>query len=600
MRENRLKIVAFSIILVALVYLLKLFFIQVIDSRYKDEAFNNAIERKIVYPYRGIIYDRNGQLLVTNTPVYDITITPKKAKIEDTAEFCRVMTITKEELLEKIAVAKKYSRVKPSSFITQLSNEDFARIQDKLVDYPGFEIVARSVRTYPHQSMANALGYIGEINKAQIEKYGENNYKAGDYIGISGLESKYEQFLRGKRGVKFVMVNVRGVEKGPFSNGKYDTLSVAGKDLYCGVDLDLQKYAEYLIQNKVGSIIAIEPKTGEVLTFVSSPSYDPNMLRGKDFRKNYVKLLRDPVKPLFNRPLMAMYPPGSTFKLINALIGLNEGIIDTSTVFPCNRSVVNCHGSHSHANLFESIRVSCNPYYVAVFKKILNRNVSHSIFRDTEIGFDHWREQVSKFGVGSKLGIDLPNEKKGQLPTNKFYDKVYGDGRWAFSTIYSLGLGQGEMGLVPIQLANLACIIANKGYYIAPHLIRGIGDRHHKLKDYTIKHTVDINPKYFDFVTLAMQAVVQRGTATMARSKRIQICGKTGTAQNPHGKDNSLFIGFAPMHDPKIAICVVLENAGWGATAAAPMASLIIQKYLTGNIEDQGREDYVVKGNFIE
>jgi len=623
MRESRLKIIMGSIVLVAFAYLLKLFFIQVIDPKYKDEAFTNAIKRVTVYPHRGTIRDRNDKILVSNIPVFDIMYTPRKTKIEDTLAFCEVFGFTKQDFINRIneikyVINKKtgqieidpktgkkkikpsYNSFKPTLFIGQLSIEEFATIQDKLVDFPGFEIQSRSVRTYPHKSMANALGYIGEISDVQLLKPQYAAYKAGDYIGRSGLEQKYEDYLKGKRGVKFIMTDVHGLERGAFGNGKYDTLSVAGKDLYTGIDLEIQQYAEYLIANKVGSIVAIEPKTGEIITFVSSPSYDPNELTGKNLGKNFSRLNKDPLKPLFNRPLNASYPPGSTFKLINALVALNEGLIDTSTVFPCNRSVVNCHGSHSAANLFESIRVSCNPYYVSVFKKLLNRNKSHSIYHDTEIGFDLWRPQVEKFGIGTKLDLDLPSVGKGNLPSHRFYDKIYGPGRWAFSTIYSLGLGQGEMGVLPIQLANLAATIANKGYYYTPHLVKGLGDKKHILKKYTIKHTVDIAPQHFDFITNAMEAVVQRGTATMARSTKIKICGKTGTAQNPHGKDHSLFIGFAPRENPKIAICIVLENAGWGATAAAPMASLIIQKYLTGTIERQDREDYVVKGVFIE
>ncbi len=626
MRENKIRTIQFAILLVAVVYLIKLLFIQVLNSDYQTKAFTNAIKRVTVYPHRGTIKDRKDRILVSNTPVFDIIYTPRKTKIDDTLAFCEVFGLTKSEFIAKIneikyeidkktgqiVIDKKtgkkkmkdtYSSFKPNVFMGQLTAQEFALIQDRLVDYPGFEVQARSVRMYPHKSMANALGYIGEIGKEKLDKLAEQGnftYKPGDYIGRSGLEQKYEDFLKGQRGTKFIMTDVHGLERGSFGDGKYDTLSVAGKDLFCSVDLELQQYAEYLIAGKTGSIVAIEPKTGEILAFVSSPSYDPNILRGKEMKKNYAALLKDPSKPLFVRPLNASYPPGSTFKLVNALIALNEGLIDTSTVFPCNRSVVNCHGSHSSANVFESIRVSCNPYYVAVFKKLLNRGKSTSYFRDTEIGFDLWRPAVEQFGIGQRLDVDLPSVGKGNLPSNKFYDKIYGDNRWAFSTIYSLGLGQGEMGVLPIQLANLAAIIANKGYYITPHLINGIGDRRHRLKKYNQKHYVNIKPEYFDFITRAMEAVVQRGTATMARSKNIQICGKTGTAQNPHGKDNSLFIGFAPMVQPKIAICVVLENAGWGATAAAPMASLIIQKYLTGTIENQQREDYVVKGVFIE
>ncbi len=600
MRENRKQLIQLAIILISFAFLVKLFFIQVIDSKYKEDAMNNAVHKVIVYPYRGVIFDRNNKMLVANTPVFDIMMVPRKVNIGDTAQFLQNFNLSKEDYIKTFLAAKKYSQVKPSVFLPTLGNEDFARIQDKLVNYPGFYVQARSVRNYPYKCLANALGYIGEVSQEKIELLGVNNYRAGDYVGISGIEEKYEPELRGQRGVKYVMVNVKGVEKGSFLEGKFDTLSVAGKDLKATIDIELQQYAELLMQGQIGSIVAIEPKTGEVLAFVSSPSYDPNLLTGKDFSKNYRKLVLDSLKPLFNRPLMAMYPPGSTFKPINYMIALKLGLLDTNQVFPCQRSLVNCHGRHSSANFHTGVQYSCNPYAYFVFKKLMYQGFSTNAFVDTRKSFEVWRENALKFGLAKKLGIDLPNEKNGNLPSVKFYNKYFGENRWAFETIYSLGLGQGEILETPIQLANLACIFANRGYYYTPHLIKSIGEKRMIRKEYVEKHELNINKIYFNSMVEAMEDVVSAGTATMARSTVMSICGKTGTAENPHGKDHSLFFGFAPKDNPTIAIAVVMENAGWGATAAAPLASLVIEKYLRKEIKRSYLEDYIRKGVFFE
>lgn len=600
MKENRILIVQFVIFLVAAVFLAKLFYIQVIDTSYRDEANHNVIQRIIEYPYRGIISDRNGKLLVANTAVYDLMVIPKKVKINgDKNRLCELLGISPEDFDNRLALAKKYSFVKSSIFFEQMSEVKFGRIQDLLSDFPGFYVQARTVRNYPQAVGANALGYIGEISKEKIELVGKDNYKSGDYIGISGVEAFYEKQLRGVRGVRYVLVNVKGEEKGRFKNGQYDTASVPGKDIVASLDLDLQLYAEKLMRNKIGSIVAIEPSTGEILAFVSAPTYDPNLLTGEDFSKNFVTLSRDSLKPLFNRALMAQYPPGSIFKTINALYALQNRIIGTSTVFPCNRGIIACHGHHTSADFRTSIQYSCNPYYWNVYKKIIQRGRHSNPFIDARLSYEHWREQVLKFGLGTKTGIDLPNEKKGIVVSSNYYNKVYGENRWQFSTIYSLGIGQGELGMTPIQMANLAAIFANRGYYYSPHLVKAIGDSAQALPQYYEKHETGIDKEYYDAVVDGMEMVVRAGTGFLARSKESVACGKTGTVENPHGADHSVFIGFAPKENPKIAIAVVVENSGFGAEWAAPISGLLFAKYLNYTLEKNWIENYILNRDFI-
>lgn len=604
MRENKVFILQLVILFICTVYVIRLFYIQIIDSSYKEEAMNNAVRREIVYPYRGIIFDRNGKMLVSNTPVYDVMFTPKKLKITDTTHFLKSFGLTLVEfkhILKNACDPKKgNSPYKPSVFLPTLSTHEYARVQEMLVNYPSMYINARSVRNYPSSCMANALGYIAEISDAQLKKYGKENYQAGDYIGFSGIEREYEKELRGTRGVKYIMVNVHGVEKGSFLNGRYDTSSVAGYDLTSTVDLDLQLYAEKLMQNQVGSVVAIEPKTGEILCFVSAPTYDPNLLTGKEYSKNFKKLNRDSLKPLYCRPLQGLYPPGSTFKPVNYTVAQMLGVLDTNENFPCARNLVNCHGRHSSAYFHTGVQYSCNPYAYFIFRKILFRGLSSNRFIDTRLSFEQWRANVLKFGLSQKLGIDLPFERPGNLPTTKYYNKYFGLNRWSFETIYSLGLGQGEILVTPLQLANLGAIFANRGYFYTPHLIKKIGDKVTNRKDYLDKKVVYKDSIYFKSMISAMADVVRAGTATMARSQVIEICGKTGTAENPHGDDHSLFFGFAPRNNPTIAIGVVMENAGWGATAAAPLASLVIERYLRGEIKRTYLEEYVLKGQFIK
>ncbi|EMS34676.1 Penicillin-binding protein 2 (PBP-2) [Mariniradius saccharolyticus AK6] len=599
MNDQRPLVIIIVIAIVGLVLLTKLFLIQVADDSFLKKAESNAIQRVVDHPYRGLVYDRNGKILVYNYPIFDLMVIPREFQVKDTTRFCEIFKISKEYLKETYTAARKYSPVKPSPLIKQISTTDFARIQDYLIDYPGLFVMTRSVRSYPQASAANALGYIGEISGPQLEKDTTKYYRQGDYVGLSGIEGYYENELRGVKGVKYKLVNVRGVDKGPFKNGEFDTASVAGKNLTSTLDLDLQQYGEMLMAGKRGSVVAIEPKTGEILAMISAPTYDPNLLTGAQFGANYLLLNRDQDKPLFNRPIMAMYPPGSIFKIVQSLIGLQMGVLTPNTTFGCNRSLVACHNHPNPVNLFGAIRNSCNPYYHQAYRMMINREVSTNTFKDTEIGLNAWRESVLKFGLGGPLGIDMKNEKGGSIPSSKYYDRVYGEGRWKYSTIYSLSIGQGEMLVTPLQMANLAAIFANKGYYYPPHLIKAVDGDYEKIPvQFRTKMDVGVDAHHFDLIQDAMAEAIY-GTAARAAISDIQIAGKTGTAQNPQGEDHSVFIAFAPKDDPKIAIAVYVENAGWGGRAAASTASLMIEKYIRGSITRLALEEYVLAGKFM-
>lgn len=599
MNDQRQITIIIAVILVGIVLLTKLFLIQVADDSFLKRAERNAIQRVVDHPYRGLVYDRKGKILVYNNPIFDLMIIPREFQVGDTTRFCEIFQIEKEYLEETYAAARMYSSVKPSPLIKQISTTDFARIQDYLIDYPGLFVMTRSVRAYPQASGANALGYIGEISSAQIERDSSGYYTQGDYVGLSGIEGFYEKELRGVKGVKYKMVNVRGVDKGAFKSGEFDTASVAGNNLTSTIDLDLQLYGELLMQGKRGSVVAIEPKTGEVLAMISAPTYDPNTLTGAKFGSNYMVLNSDESKPLFNRPIMAMYPPGSIFKIVQSLVGLQMGVLTPNTTYSCNRSLVACHNHPSPVNLFGAIRNSCNPYYHQAYRAMINREVSSNTFKDTEVGLNEWREYVLKFGLGGTLGIDLRNEKGGSIPSSSLYDRIYGEGRWKYSTIYSLSIGQGEMLVTPLQMANLAAIFANKGFYYSPHLIKAVnGDPTQIPLEFQVKHEVGVDAHHFDLVQDAMAEAIF-GTAARAAIKDITIAGKTGTAQNPQGEDHSVFIAFAPKEDPKIAIAVYVENAGWGGRAAASTASLMIEKYIRGEITRPDLEEYVKAGKFM-
>ncbi len=585
---------------VIIIFLLRLFYIQVLEESYTVSANNNVLRYVIDYPARGMIYDRNGKILAYNQAVYDLMVIPRQVGEMDTMEFCKLLGITKESFIDKLTKARQFSTYKASIFEKQIPGETYATLQEKLYKFNGFYAQPRTLRKYPGNSAAHMLGYIGEVNDDLIKKY--PYYKSGDYIGISGIEQSYETDLRGKRGVRVVMVDVFNREKGRFKAGQYDTLAITGTNLTSSIDGTLQEYGERLMQNKVGSIVAIEPKTGEILALVSSPTYDPNLMVGRVRGNNYVKLLRDPLLPLFNRALMSYYPPGSTFKPVMSLIGQQEGTLFPNTTYYCDGGyhmgsiTVKCDARHGNISLLPAIQHSCNTYYCNVFRA----NIDDKKFHSTETAFENWRNNVMSFGYGTKLNIDLPHVLSGNVPSVKYYDKYFGKGHWRSSTIVSLGIGQGELGASPLQMANVAATIANRGYYYLPHVIKFIGDNKTQLPKYTTKHYTTVDPKYFEIVVDGMKNVVEAGTAAASKIKGIEWCGKTGTAQNPHGKDNSLFICFAPKDDPKIAISIVIENGGWGAQWAAPIASLLIEKYLNDSISRPAIEERMLKGNLIE
>ena len=605
MNEGRKEIIQIVFVLVGLIFLIKLFSIQVLDSSYKDLALGNALRPEIQYPVRGLILDRNGKLIVYNSPEFDLLIVPREAVNLDTARFCEVFGITKDDLKERFKNLKtemrrgRANQWQPYPFIRQLSNYDFAKIEDNINEFRGFFIQARTTRAYASPAAANALGYVSEISQGQLDKK-KSIYKPGDYIGQSGVEAYYEEYLRGQRGVKYLLRNKDGVIKGAYEDGRYDTLSLPGQNLTSTLDLALQEYGEFLMKGKAGSIIAIEPSTGEILSMVSGPSYDPNLLSGKNYSSNYVLISNDTNKPLFNRPLMAMYRPGSIFKIAQAMVALQEGVITPDTRIRCDRSIIGCHGPHSNEDLRGAITNSCNPYFRNVLSRMLNQGKADNPFDDARIGLTEWDKHIMSFGFGKPLGIDLPNEKGGMVPSPKYYDKAYGGRPWKFSNIYSIAIGEGENLVVPLQMANFAATVANKGYYITPHLVKSIGDSGQPLPPYLAKHYTTIDSAYFKIAADAMENVVKEGTGSFRGSlKDVVVCGKTGSVQNEPRPDHSVFIAFAPKENPKIAVAVYVEFSGQGARAAASIASLMIEKYLFGATRRPQIEQYVLKGQFL-
>jgi penicillin-binding protein 2 len=607
MNEGRKEIIQIVFVLIGIIFLVKLFSIQVLDDRYKNLADINAIRKEVQFPVRGLILDRNGKLIVYNSPEYDLLIILREVEDFDSVRFCEVFDMTQEDLrghfknLFAEIKNRRANELQPTPFITKLSNYDLAKIQDNIDEFEGFYIQARTTRAYASPAAANALGYVSEVSKGQLDRDKTGIYRQGDYMGQSGIESYYEEYLRGRRGVNYLMRNKDGVIKGKYEDGKYDTLSIPGQNLTSTIDLSLQEYGEYLMKGKAGSIIAIEPSSGEILSMVSGPSYDPTMLTGKNYSSNFVLINSDTLKPLFNRPLMAQYRPGSIFKIAQAMVALQEGVITPDTRFRCDRSIINCHGPHSNEDLRGAITNSCNPYFWAVLKRMLNKGKSDNPFDDTRIGLEEWNKHISSFGFGKRLGIDLPNEKGGLVPSPKYYDRAYGGRPWKFSNIYSIAIGEGENLVVPLQMANFAATIANKGYYITPHLVKSIGNTGMPLPQYLEKHYTTIDPINFQIAADAMQEVVESGTGQYrAQLKDVVVCGKTGSVQNEPRPDHSVFIAYAPKENPKIAVSVYVEFSGQGARAAASIASLMIEKYLYGGTKRPNIETYVLKGKFLD
>lgn len=572
-------------IVVAVIYWVRLFQLQILDERYTIDARSNAIRNKVQYPGRGLILDRNGQIMVYNEAVYDLMVIPGQVEEADWALLADLLELDEEGVKERFKKARAYSRHAQSVFEKQISKETYGRLQEYLYRFPGFYVQSRTLRRYIRPVASHVLGDVGEVNESELRS--DPYYQLGDYIGKSGLEKHYEKALRGRKGVKVVMVDVLNREKGSYKDGAFDTAAVAGEELYTTLDAGLQEYAEQLMQGKRGSIVAIEPATGEVLALVSAPTYDPNLLVGRIRSRNYGNLLSDVQKPLFNRALMAYYPPGSIFKLPQALIGLQEKVIVPGSGFACDKTLVGCHAHPDARSVAEGVMTSCNPYFYQVFRRIIMQGKDPNRFVDSRMGLEEWNRYIGSFGLGKRLEIDLPDVKSGFIPDAAYYDRYYGRNQWAFSTIYSLSIGQGEIGLIPLQMANLAAIMANRGYYITPHLVRAIGESKRKPDLDLEPHRLPIDRKYFEPVVEGMYGAVHfpGGTARRAWLDSIAVCGKTGTSENPHGEDHAVFIGFAPRENPRIAISVFLENSGFGGTWAAPMASLLIEKYLTGKVK---------------
>jgi penicillin-binding protein 2 len=581
-------------ILVCLILMAKLFYIQVGSDKYFISAESNVLKKIYTFPARGVIYDRKGRVLVQNEPVYDLIVIPNQVKAFDTLDLCNTIGIDMKGFQKRFTKAMNQSRYQPSIFEKQLSVQIYASLQEKLSRFPGFMVQNRTIRHYPDSVAGQFFGYVKEVTKKDIE---ENNgyYRPGDYIGKAGIEKQYNDVLRGERGVINMLYDARNVPQGSYAEGKFDTLARAGEKVYSSLDMEIQKLGEQLLQNKVGSIVAIEPSTGEVLAFVSAPGYDPNRMVGRSQGNNYMEIFGNPNRPFLVRPTSGYYSPGSAFKPVNALIGLQEGVIDSETPFNCpggyraGNHLVKCEHVDGNISLRRGLARSCNTYACNVFARIMTQKK----FKNKIAAYNNWEEKVRKWGIGQKLEIDIPFEKKGILFSSDDYNKRFGK-YWGYTTVISLAIGQGEMNTTPLQMANIMAIIANKGYYVKPHLIKAIGDKKTISKEYVQKNFVGVDEQHFTPVIDGMQEAVNSpwGTAVLSRVPNIIMCGKTGTVQNPHGKNHSVFIGFAPRDNPKIAIAVIVENAGYGSTYAAPIASYITEKYLTDSIS-KGRQAQV-------
>jgi penicillin-binding protein 2 len=601
--QDRKYVIGILMAVVAFTYILRLLSLQIVNyEKYLTVSENNSLLRKTEFPTRGNISDRNGKLMVYNRAAYDMLVTMKNTVPFDTLDLCRTIHITPEQLRERLADIKNrkknkgYSPYTPQVLVTQLSVEENGMMQEKLHKFPGFELRSHTLREYSSKAGAHILGSIGEVSQADIDN--DPYYASGDFMGKSGIEKYYEETLRGQKGVTIYLRDFRGRIKERFHNGEYDVSAKAGQDMTLGIDLLLQEYGEKLMQGKRGGIVAIEPKTGEILAMVSAPSFDPALLVGRERSKNYVKLVQDKEKPLLNRATSAEYSPGSTFKTLQALVCLQLGGITENSYFPCNgkgSAPIKCTHSHgSPVSFLNAIEQSCNPYFWNTFRSTLEMNgygEKNAKFKET---YNIWREHVLSFGYGGKFeDSDVNEQRRGNIPTEKYFNKMFGETGWRAITIRSLAIGQGEILVTPLQLANLAATIANHGYYITPHLARTDVERE--------KHYVKVDPKHFDGVVQGMWQVTDIGSCRWYKIKDIPICGKTGTTQNSHGKDHSLFIGFAPKDDPQIAIAVVVENCGFGATWAWPIASLMTEMYLKREIDPNRAyiEERILNANFI-
>jgi penicillin-binding protein 2 len=603
-RQNKLLI---GLCTAALILLAKLFSIQIIEDKYKLASDNNSLVYTPIYPNRGIIHDRDGRILVGNKVAYDLMVTPREVEPFDTLEFCSILGVDPQFVHEKMAEYRKFrTRIgwRTVVMIKQIPKETYMKFAEVAYKYPGFRGQARSIREYPYNAGGNLLGYVSEVDADFIKKH-EGEYQSGDYAGKTGIEAAREEELRGEKGYNIMLRDSRNRIMSRYQDGEMDKEAVPGKNITTTIDAELQHYGQLLMNNKVGSLIAIEPSTGEILTMVSSPGIDVEMLA--DIGKNYKDIVADPYKPMFNRTVQASYPPGSIFKLVNGLIGLQEGVLTPNTHYGCNmgyrfgKNKLGCHAHKSPIDFEESIMMSCNAYYCYVLRDLLENNKGMTIGE----AMDNWNAYVKSFGFGKKLGSDFPSELGGFIPDSKYYNRVYGKGGWKATTVISLSIGQGEIGCTPLHMANLCAILANRGYYYTPHIIKDsehveIDDKY-KTRNYTMVDTVHFQKVIGGMYRAVNSGYGSGGTASVAAVKGLEICGKTGTAQNPHGDDHSVFICFAPKDNPKIAVAAFVENGGFGATWAAPIASLLTEKYLTGEISAERKplEERVLNGNLM-
>jgi len=618
--DSRKYVIITFFALIGILYSIKLFYMQVIDDSWKLRAQEIAEKRQEITPPRSVILDRNGRKVVENKTYYNLMMSEEKIGKFDTVAFAKLISWTVPEVrarfkqikagqgrsynFQKKATESNYRSYRDYAFLKEMTADEMSVILPHLENFPGFWEEVASMRYYPYGNAANVLGYLAEANAEEVAE--KRFYRNGDHIGRAGIERYYEEQIRGKKGIKYIVQDAVNDKVASFENGKYDTTAVQAPAIHLGIDIDLQAYGEELMQNKKGCIVAIEPKTGEILTLVSAPSYDPNLLVGrKNINKNYPGLVGDENKPLFPRPLASQYMPGSTFKLLQGLIGMQEGVITEDSGFPCNKSLVGCHNHPSAQSVTQAVQMSCNPYFYQVTRKIIHQHKKKDLYEDAEVGLQKWADYMHSFGLGIKLETDLTGITSGIIPDPAYYDKWYGHLQWKFSTIRSISIGQGEVQLTPLQLANVAAIMANRGWYITPHVVKSIGDDgpldRFRKKNYTM-----VDAKYFDPVVEGMRRCVHEagGTARLARIPGVTMCGKTGTVENfkylPGGKmvkkpNHSVFICFAPMINPKIAVCVFIENAGGGGgTWAAPTASLIVEKYLNGKISDLEKEKRIL------
>lgn len=597
MRRDLLFYLMFSVL--GVIFLGRLFSIQVLDPKYKLSAEDNAKREVKLYPPRGFIYDRNGTLLVANQVGYDLMVIPRQVQPFDTTLLCNLLEVDPAYIDRYLAKARSYSTYQPSVFYGMMSDERYARIQEELYKFQGFYTQKRVLRDYPVRGAANVVGFIGEVNERFIREHPD--YSMGDLTGQGGIDKSYEDILRGRAGRRYVMVDNHNREVGEFMGGAFDTLPVPGKDVISTIDIDLQQLGEKLMSGKRGSIVAIEPSTGEILALVSAPSYDPNLLIGRQRSRNYTELYRDSInKPLFDRGLLAEYPPGSPFKVINALIGLQEGTLTEHTHYTCHGGYrfgslhVGCHCGGGSMALQRSISKSCNNYYCNVFKRIIEN------YPSAQEGMDAWSNHVKSFGLGQFLNNDLPTGRRGLVPTSAYYDRAFGYTNWRAVSTISLAIGQGEMLVTPIQLANMTAAIANRGYYYTPHIVKSINGRPVDDPHYIERKYTSVDSVHFPIVIEGMFDVFEEGTARASRLSSIEMCGKTGTAENPHGQDHSIFIAFAPKDDPKIALAIIVENGYWGSRWAAPIASLMIEDYLTGEITREALYERMIEGSLEE